>query len=395
MSKSSEILALLSQCLNCREPYEIKCLNNECEIRQMVSGTRGATYVYVYDNGFFVNIKRLPQVKLISIERSGRRTEEIYRVSKELLKNKLILTFSFGRESGYSSIHLCVGEQEAVRCCSCEALERDDELALKIASMFRPLGGEEDLIKWYLHIVPRMSKEILSIVTKSGAKGIFVSGHAERLREALYSPGLSVLMTMALTTAQGRAKSLAIKISYILELFVIAKIVDALEGTSLTESWTIEFTTNTPLAVVRSRATGKEYTILYQSSILPHILPGFVKDVPKRLIPDIAVFEGRIEGVGWGELYKLAEQGVVPKLLVEVKTGLGHLRWEKPDYVVEQVREYKRLLKPKNVALVSLKNVDPMLKAQLKTLGVTIFENFADETVQAEFKRYVVKALMM
>jgi hypothetical protein len=359
----------------------------------MVGGTRGATYVYVYDNGLFVNIKHLPQVKLISTGKSGKRSEEIYRAPKELLKNKLMLTFSFSR-SGYPSIHLCVGEQEAVRCCSCDVLERDDELALKIASMFRPLGGEEDLIKWYLHAVPKMSKEILSIVTKSGAKGISVSGHAERLYETLHQPGLSVLMTMALTTAQGRAKSLSIKISYILELFVTAKIVDALEGASLTEAWTVEFTTNTPLAVVRSRATGKEYTILYQSSILPHILPGFVKDVPKHLVPDIAVFEGRIEGVGWGELYKLAEQGVVPKLLVEVKTGLGYLKWEEPGHVAEQVKVYKKLLRPRNTALVSLKTVDPMLKAQLKTLGVTIFENFADEAVQAEFKRYVVKALM-
>jgi hypothetical protein len=95
-----------------------------------------------------------------------------------------MLTFSFSR-SGYPSIHLCVGEQEAARCCPCDVLERDDELALKIASMFRPLGGEENLIRWYLHAVPKMSKEILSIVTKSGAKGISITEHAERLREAL------------------------------------------------------------------------------------------------------------------------------------------------------------------------------------------------------------------
>jgi recombinational DNA repair ATPase RecF len=70
------------------------------------------------------------------------------------------------------------------------------------------------------------------------------------------------------------------------------------------------------------------------------------------------------------------------------------LKWEEPSRVAEQVRVYKKLLRPRNAALVSLKTVDPMLKAQLKTLGVTIFENFADEAVQAEFKRYVVKALM-
>jgi len=38
--------------------------------------------------------------------------------------------------------------------------------------------------------------------------------------------------------------------------------------------------------------------------------------------------------------------------------------------------------------------VNPTLKAQLKTLGVAIFENFAYKAMQEEFKRYVVKALM-
>lgn len=62
------------------------------------------------------------------------------------------------------------------------------------------------------------------------------------------------------------------------------------------------------------------------------------------------------------------------------------MKWEKPSYVIEQVREYIELLRPRNTALVSLKTVDPTLKAQLKTLGVAIFENFDNETVQEEFE---------
>jgi hypothetical protein len=112
------------------------------------------------------------------------------------------------------------------------------------------------------------------------------------------------------------------------------------------------------------------------------------------LVPDIIVFEGRIKNVYGGELYKLIEQGVTPKLLIEVKTSLAQVGWEEPSYVIEQIKEYVELLRPRNTALASLKTVNPTLKAQLKTLGVAIFENFAYKAMQEEFKRYVVKALM-
>jgi hypothetical protein len=112
------------------------------------------------------------------------------------------------------------------------------------------------------------------------------------------------------------------------------------------------------------------------------------------LVPDIIVFEGRIKNVYGGELYKLIEQGVTPKLLIEVKTSLAQVRWEEPSYVIEQIKEYVELLRPRNTALASLKTVNSTLKAQLKTLGVAMFENFAYKAMQEEFKRYVVKALM-
>jgi hypothetical protein len=396
MSKfSSEIVTLLSLCLNCKEPYEIRCLNNEYEIAQLVGGTRGADYIYVRDNEFFVNIKNLPKVKLTYRERlSCKRVREIYRIPKEILENKLVLSFSFGRESGYPYIHLCTSGREVIRCCPCDVLEKDDELAPRIASMFRPLGGEEGVAEWYLHVVPKMSKEILGIATRSGARGIHSGERAERLHETLHNPGFSLLMSMVLPTAQRRIQSLSTKISHVLKLFVVAKVVETLDGTSLTDKWTIEFTTNRPLAVIKSRITGKDYTIFYQPSILPHILPGFVENAPKHLVPDIVVFEGRVEGASWGELYKLIERGATPKIVVEVKTGLGYLKWEEPSYVFEQVGVYRELLKPGSMALISLKTVDPALKAKLRALGVAIFENFANEFVQAEFKKYVVKALM-
>jgi hypothetical protein len=401
MLRYEDINALLGQCLTCNdssESYLVKYIGNEYEVTQMVGGTRGTDYIYVYSNGFFINIKHTPGARLIAKEEWGRgRTREVYRVSREVIEEKPILEIGFSNK-GYVYIDVCTAHQGIVRCCHCKALEEDDELALKIASMFMPLGSEKTLIDWYLNIVPRMARDVLNIVVKSGAKGVLPTGHAERFLEALYRPGLSLLTSMVLDGMQARIQSLLIKISHVLEVFVAAKIVEALDGVTIGNPdfnyWFVEFTTNKPLAIVRSKATGREYTVFYQPSILPHILPGFVKNAPKHLIPDIIVFEGRIESVYWGELYKLIEQGVAPKLLVEVKTGLWHLKWEEPGYVVEQIREYIELLKPKNVALVSLKAVDPALKAQLRAIGVTIFENFVDESVQAEFKRYVMNTLM-
>jgi hypothetical protein len=105
------------------------------------------------------------------------------------------------------------------------------------------------------------------------------------------------------------------------------------------------------------------------------------------------VFEGRVEDVCWGELYKLIESSRVPELVIEVKTGLKYLKWEQSAYVVEQVREYIELLRPKNMAVVSLKDIDSSLKMEFKAMGVRVFENIVDEDVQKEFKNYVVRIL--
>jgi hypothetical protein len=51
------------------------------------------------------------------------------------------------------------------------------------------------------------------------------------------------------------------------------------------------------------------------------------------------------------------------------------------------------LLKPRNFALVSLRGVDSLLKAYLKSLNIAIFENIINENVQKEFEKYIIKAI--
>lgn len=389
-------LEALRGCLDCSdtsEPYFIKSIGSEYEVIQEIGGTRGTDYIYVYDNDYFTNIKHLPTSNLISKEELGRgRIRETYRISKEVMNGKVLLSIRFTNK-GYIHSRVCLVSNDIIKCCYCNPLRDDDELALKIAARFKPISDEYDIVRWYLDITPKLTKEIFNVITKSGAKGIFPLGHAMRLSESLHRPGLSLLTSMVLDTAEGRKRSVYTKLSHILELDIIAKIIDALEGISLTEYWWVEFTTNRPLTIIKSRVTDKEYTIFYQSSILPHILPGFIRGSPKHLVPDIVVFEGRVEDVYWGELYKLIESGRVPELVIEVKTGLKYLEWEQSAYVVEQVREYIGLLRPKNMAVVSLKDIDSSLKMEFKAMGVRVFENIVDEDVQKEFKNYIMRNL--
>jgi len=114
---------------------------------------------------------------------------------------------------------------------------------------------------------------------------------------------------------------------------------------------------------------------------------------PAHMIPDVVVFEGRFENIEPGRLHELLESGNRPLLAVEVKTGLKFVKWEQSDYIINQVKTYKELLNPKNFALVSLRSIDPLLKVNLKSLGIAVFEDIANEYVQKEFENYVLKAI--
>ena len=372
----------------------VKSLGSEYEVTQVVGGTRQTTnYIYIYAGDCFVNIRRLRGSRLVSRMRRRRNmTEEVYRVPRDVLDGKVILNLSF-TVSGHFSAETYITSGGAVKRCGCDLPERDDEFALKVASIFCPVGDERDIVKQYLDLVPRLSRETIDVVRRSGAE--VYTGSAERLGDALRRPGLSILICMASPTTRGRVQCLLDNMAHVLELFTAAKVVETLDAVSL-QGWFIWFTGNTPLATVRSRVTGREYTIFYQPSILPHTLSLMVPDakgLPKHLVPDIVIFEGDIGSVGWGKLIDLVNQGKTPNLLIEVKLGIRRVKWEEPQYVIKQVNEYIKLLRPRNVALTSLRSIEPELKRQLEELGVAVFENVMDEAVLNSFKNYITKTL--
>ncbi len=376
----------------------IKDLGSELEIEQTVGGTKGTDYMYVYENGSLINIKYLGCSRLISKEKWGRaRTLEIYRLPKSKLLGKAIFVFSF-TNSGYLHLNICQIDN-VIKCYYCPLSSK--ETYIRLANMFKPIGGERYFLKVYLEFVPKFVKEIKNVMKRSGATEIFFASHAKRIEEVFEDPYLSILSTMVIHTWQGRLLSLQKKLSSIAELWVLAKIIEAIDGETITEEgkkgnmWWVEFTTNRPFAYIRSRITNKTYTIYYQPTIYPHIISGFLPHTPKlHLIPDIVIFEGIItQYIEWGHLHELIEQGKRPKLVVEVKTGLETTEWGKPGYVLNQLISYRKYLNPENIILAVIMQLKNYIKSKIRSQNIEIIDNLLSTMNMKKFKEYVLDAL--
>jgi len=374
----------------------LRAVNGEFEVVQMSGGTRGTDYVYVEDAGFFVNVRHLKGSKLVSRERWGRgRRREVFRVPKNVLVDKVLLRISF-TNSGYVFLRICRVSPEAVDCYDC--FSPSEGLARALVQRFKPVGGESQFIELYLGFVVRMVSDIWRVVRSSGFEDIHFGGHAERLYETLTSPYLSLLTSLAIDTWQGRILSLQEKVSHVAELWVLANIVEALEGEAHPNHrvWWIEFTQNIPLAVMRSNRLGRYFTAFYQPSIYPHIASMFSSGKKRyHLIPDIAILEGIIEErLGWGEFHKLVEKGHRPVLLIEVKTGLETSEWRAPQYLVEQLEAYRKLLDPKHIMLVVLSRLSPYIRTMVRSRGFEIFDELLNPAKLKHFKDHIVKTLL-
>ena len=390
-------------CERADKGFWIRVGDSWVEFEQVAGGSRGTDYVYVEEGGLFVPLAHLRGAVLVAREEWGRgRRREVYKAPKASVEGRLILQISF-TNSGYMLLRLCRVAGGGVECYLC-----GEEAACDYAHKFKTLGGERNFAKVYMDFVPRLAEEIRRIAEASGAE-LFFAGHSERLREAVEKPCLSLFTSMALDKWQSRLMSLQEKVSAVFELWVAAKVVEALGGETVSIEggeprrggrWWIERAANVPFAYIH--AAGEYYTIYYQPTIYPHVLytvqrsPDTVtmslKGPGASTTPDLVVFKGLVkEYVGWGELYKLVEAGRQALLLVEAKTGLEAAEWRRPERVVEQLRAYISALKPRRTALAVLTAL-PSHRDEIKRLGVDIFENLAKRETHEAFKKYVQEA---
>ena len=373
------------------EPW-IEFVGSDVEVMQVVGGTRGTDYVYVMFEGLLTNVKYLPGAELVTKECAGRFCREIYRVPKSILTNKLIMIVNFSN-SGSMLTLLCMVREEVVDCYWCPHYEN---ICRELALRFRFIGEEAQLAKFYINFIPKLINEIKNIAERSSVRKIFFAAHAWRLREVFNNPQLSLFTSMVLDTWQGRVLSLENKISHIVELWVLAKVIEAVDGETISEVWWVEFRKNYPFAYIRSRTIGREYTIFYQPSVYSDINSLFTPRKERlHLIPDIVMFKGiPPQRLGWNKLYAFIDQGNYPILVIEVKLGIETSEWRKPEYVLRQLEAYKQYLKPKNIALAVLTRLEePSLKTELEELGVDLYEDLLNPDIQVSFAQYVQNVL--
>ncbi len=69
--------------------------------------------------------------------------------------------------------------------------------------------------------------------------------------------------------------------------------------------------------------------------------------------------------------------------------------WGRPEYVVEQLRQYREFLKPRSMALVIITKPKEVPTRDLRQLGVEVFQEMTSPRTQEEFKNYINKALQI
>lgn len=181
------------------------------------------------------------------------------------------------------------------------------------------------------------------------------------------------------------------------ELWVAAKVVEAVEGETLPEGcrgrrearcWLFG---RGRMALVRS-PSGREYAVLLESA-----WDGYGN-------PDVAVYERRAAGRLWLRAAELLAEGLGtglsrffeefgwpdedwrrPMLIVEVKLGVSD-----PDRAAGQLARYVERLAPRRAALAALK---PAPDAARRLRGVEIFDGLLDPDMQGRFTEYVKAAL--
>lgn len=324
------------------------------ELRE--GGSRGAQYMLVWDGHVFRHIGSLEGVKREVVAKRRSYRDVVYKIPAELL-GRWIVVVDFSR-SGNAFIQLCVKEEE-VKCYLCEI-----GAAKQLINSIALYGCEKSWVNYYKTLIPLLVGDIEHVRKSFGAE---ILTKARRLEEILHDYDLALFNTLVLDTCQGRVLSLQKKISEVVELWSLAQVIMAVNGGPVpgderSRYWYLEATTNVPATVFT--ACGKEFTLFYQPSIYPHIarlaarlIPGVGQEIAEdvvdgrwHLVPDVVVFEGRVDTRGYGTLHELAERSP-PLLVVEAKTGLESVEWETAKYVEEQIAAYNKYLRPKTLLL--------------------------------------------
>jgi len=381
-------------------------------VEEIHGGTSGTEYVYFILSNELVHVSQLPSARIArGPERmGGRRRRMIWYVPDNVVAGRRGIVVSFSRKGRYPYVHyfklpqdvsnitISFGELYKRGLVDESVKDPIKEIILKYDIRVKLFGSERNQLNLYRQIIPKLVNDIWSELKVIGVKDIFVSEHAERLGETLKDPAYAEIMSLILPTPQGRVRSLHEKITRTYEIWLLTKVARALHelgARSQSDILWISFTTNEP--ALKMSYKDKVIYIMYQPSIVPHIISGFVPQLPKpfHAVPDIAVMildeEKYIE---WGDLRKYVDN--VP-LLVEAKLSLaGETRYESVETVMRQVEAYRLLMnkKPKVIVPICYRNASAVYRLRTIEGVIAIDEVNPDNPTKVHiFFNYVKKVI--
>ena len=379
-------------------------------VEEIHGGTRGTEYIYFIKDGELVHVSQLPGVKRIKVEQWGRgRRLIVWNVPDTWVSGSEGLSISFSSKGRYPYIYYVKLPQNVsnIKISISELYNRGfiiknikdpiRDVVQKRKLSFRLFGPERQQLIQYRSIVPRLVEDLWKELRDMNINDIFISEHSERLGETLKDPVFAEYMSLILPLFQGRIRSLHEKTTRTFEVWLLTKVIRALYDLGAkTQSnilW-ISFTTNEP--AMKMKYYDKTIYVLYQPSIVPHIISGYVSlPKPFHAVPDVAVMIlDKEEYISWGELKKYSDN--IP-LIVEAKLSLtGATRYETIDTTINQVKAYRELLDNKPVVIVPIYHENRLAVYRLGMLqGVKAIDNINPDNPQRvkEFIEHVKEAI--
>ena len=354
------------------------------KIIEIHGGTSGTEYMYVLKGKKLYHISQLPGAKVINKEelRGGRKRVE-WCISSDVLAGSEGIWVSFSKMGRYlfdyyfrlPNNFVGIWELSLREMLRRGFIDRNFKEPLKTLSnrgiTFELFGPESSQLEIYDNEVPKLVYEFWRELRSIGINSVYASGHAERSIEMLYDPIYAKFVSMVLPTPQGRIRSLYEKHIRAVELYTLSKIIRALYELGFTPASNelkIEFTTNTPSLVMKSSG-GVSIDVLYQPTIVPHVISGFMNNIQKpfHTTPDIALVISSGNIIGWGELANMANKVI---LIAEIKYELGYQTvYENPNVAIKQIMTYKALLGG-IPAIVVIHKSNPAAVRKLKAKGI-------------------------
>lgn len=383
------------------------------KIKEIWSGTRGASYIFVIKDGEILHISQLDgateckqslaQNSKEIKKRRARKRDVIFEVPIDEIANREGIWVDYSN-SGNLFLRIikfpCENELRKIETIdykelidwSDENIRTEDALnyikkKIDEGAKFRVFGREFNICIRYLEYVPKLVAGIWNVFREIGIKEVYTE-RSRRLEEVLNDPVIGYIVSMLLPTEQGRMISLYGKISTIFELWIISKICEALSkhGRRVDQKDWIWIWKAKNEKFIEFDVHGRRWSIFYQPSILPHIISGLLpKDKLEKLkkkmgvkelhlIPDIILAVDIGERLDFGELYKIRDR---VKLIIEAKFSLaGATKYDSVDYLRSQLDAYMKILdkSPANLLVVLLEENKPA-KRELEDLEIRVVDD--------------------